>query len=64
MEADDWKFIKKDAPKGANISDDELLFLVEKGAKRQVIKNYSSCCMPMDHIFNYKRTLSRIHVCL
>ena len=24
MEADDWKFIKKDTPKGANISDDEL----------------------------------------
>lgn len=30
MEADDWKFIKEDAPEGANISDDELLVLVEK----------------------------------
>lgn len=30
MEADDWKFIKKDAPEGVNISDDELLSLVRK----------------------------------
>ena len=33
MEAADWKFIKKDAPEGANISDDELLVLVEKELK-------------------------------
>jgi len=30
MEADDWKFIKEDAPESENISDDELLALVEK----------------------------------
>lgn len=30
MEADDWRFIKEEAPEGANISDDELLVLVEK----------------------------------
>lgn len=30
MEADDWKFIKEDASAGENISDDELLALVEE----------------------------------
>ena len=30
MEADEWKFIKEDAPEETNISDDELLKLVDK----------------------------------
>lgn len=30
MEADDWKFIKEDASAGENVSDDELLVLVEE----------------------------------
>lgn len=53
MEADDWKFIKKDAPKGANISDDELLFLVEKELKAGHQKLFIVLHAYGSH-FNYK----------
>ncbi len=53
MEADDWKFIKKDAPKGANISDDELLFLVEKELKAGHQKLFIVLHVYGSH-FNYK----------
>lgn len=53
MEADDWKFIKKDTPKGANISDDELLFLVEKELKAGHQKLFIVLHAYGSH-FNYK----------
>ena len=53
MEADDWKFIKKDAPKGANISDDELLFLVEEELKAGHQKLFIVLHAYGSH-FNYK----------
>ena len=53
MEADDWKFIKKDTPKGANISDDELLFLVEEELKAGHQKLFIVLHAYGSH-FNYK----------
>lgn len=53
MEADDWKFIKEDAPEGVNISDDELLALVEKELKAGHHKLFIVLHTYGSH-FNYK----------
>lgn len=53
MEADDWKFIKKDAPNGLNLSDDELLSLVEKELQAGYQKLFIVLHTYGSH-FNYK----------
>lgn len=53
MEADDWTFVKKGAPKGANISDDELLALVEKELQKGHRKLFMVLHAYGSH-FNYK----------
>lgn len=53
MEADDWRFIKEDAPEGVNISDDELLALVEKELKAGHHKLFVVLHTYGSH-FNYK----------
>lgn len=53
MEADEWKFIKEDAPEETNISDDELLKLVDKQLNDGHRKLFIVLHMYGSH-FNYK----------
>ena len=53
MEADDWKFIKEDAPKGTNVSDDKLLSLVEEELQAGYHKLFIVLHAYGSH-FNYK----------
>ena len=53
MEADEWKFIKEDAPEETNISDDELLKLVDKQLNDGHRKLFIVLHMCGSH-FNYK----------
>lgn len=53
QEADEWRFVKEDAPEGANLSDDELLSLVAEALRKGHRKLFVVLHAYGSH-FNYK----------